>query len=49
MAHRKKVDRPDPTFDLDRDGVVDNTDLLLAKRFDLDNDGRLNTAERTAA
>jgi Ca2+-binding EF-hand superfamily protein len=39
----------DPTFDLDGDGFVSNEDLVLAKKFDKDQDGRLNTGERKEA
>ena len=49
MAERKKEFIPDPTFDLDGDGIVGGRDLVLAKRFDKDGDGRLNTGERKAA
>ena len=40
---------PHPSYDLDGDGVVSNQDLVLAKHFDKDNDGRLNTGELKAA
>ena len=49
MQERKLEKRPDLTYDLDGDGVVNQRDLALAKHFDKDNDGRLNTAERDAA
>lgn len=31
------------TFDLDGDGIVGNRDMFIAKIFDKDGDGRLNT------
>ena len=40
---------PDLTFDLDGDGIVNDRDLVLAKHFDKDGDGRLNTPEKEAA
>jgi hypothetical protein len=40
---------PDITYDLDGDGYVGGKDLVIAKRFDLDKDGRLNTAEKENA
>ena len=49
LEERRRAMLPDPTFDLDRDGVVGSQDLFLAKRFDKDGDGRLNPAEREAA
>lgn len=39
---RKKADLPHESFDLDCDGFISNTDLFLAKRFDVDKDGKLN-------
>ena len=45
--HREKV--PDLTYDLDGDGQVSQRDYFLAKHFDKDKDGRLNTQEREAA
>jgi len=49
LEARKRALLPDPTFDLDKDGVVGSQDLFLAKRFDKDGDGRLNPTEREAA
>ena len=46
---RKKADLPHESFDLDCDGFISNTDLFLAKRFDIDKDGKLNKEEREAA
>jgi hypothetical protein len=40
---------PHPSYDLDGDGIVGCKDYFLAKRFDLDQDGRLNTAEKANA
>ena len=40
---------PHPSFDLDGDGYVSLKDLFLAKQFDKDKDGRLNSQERQAA
>ena len=34
---------PDPTFDVDGDGQVSQRDYFLAKHFDKDKDGKLNT------
>ena len=39
----------DPSYDLDGDGVVCAKDYFLAKRFDLDRDGKLNPLERKKA
>jgi hypothetical protein len=49
LQERKQEKRPDITYDLDGDGVVNQRDLALAKHFDKDGDGRLNTAERDTA
>ena len=46
---RKKERLPDPSYDLDKDGYVGNVDLVLSKRFDVDNDGKLNDKEKKAA
>ena len=40
---------PHISNDLDGDGFVGNKDLVIAKHFDKDNDGRLNTAEKANA
>ena len=42
--HLEKIS--DPSFDIDGDGVVSNMDLFIALRFDKDNDGKLNSAEK---
>ena len=41
--------KPDISFDLDGDGIVGNRDLVIAKLFDKDGDGRLNASERRNA
>ena len=46
---RRKAEVPDMTFDLDGDGIVGNRDMFIAKIFDKDGDGRLNTQERSNA
>lgn len=43
---RKQARLPDISYDLDGDGYVGNKDFVIAKCFDKDNDGRLNTHER---
>ena len=40
---------PDISFDLDGDGQVGNRDLVIAKLFDKDKDGKLNAQERKNA
>ena len=42
QANRRKEFVPDISFDLDGDGVVGNRDLVIAKLFDKDGDGKLN-------
>ena len=46
---RRKERLPDPSYDLDQDGYVGNVDLVLSKRFDKDNDGKLNEKEKKDA
>lgn len=46
---RKQDAIPHLTFDLDGDGIVGGRDLVIAKHFDKDMDGRLNTAEKANA
>ena len=46
---RKAEAIPDITYDLDGDGYVGGRDLVIAKHFDKDMDGRLNTAEKQNA
>lgn len=49
MLERKAHLLPDPSYDLDGDGYVGGRDLVIAKHFDKDGDGRLNTAEKANA
>ena len=42
---RWKTMQPDPSFDIDGDGVVSSLDLYLAKQFDRDGNGVLDTDE----
>lgn len=46
---RRTEKLPHPSYDLDGDGIVDYKDYFLSKRFDLDQDGRLNTGEKANA
>ncbi len=47
--NRRRARLPDLSYDLDGDGTVGGRDYFLAKRFDLDHDGRLNTQEKRNA
>jgi hypothetical protein len=49
FRERREENIPDPTYDIDGDGQVSLRDYFLAKTFDKDKDGRLNTAEKQAA
>ncbi len=49
MQDRKKDMIPHISYDLDGDGYVGGRDLVIAKHFDEDKDGRLNTAEKSKA
>lgn len=49
MQDRKKDKIPHISYDLDGDGYVGGRDLVIAKYFDEDKDGRLNTAEKQNA
>jgi hypothetical protein len=40
---------PHISYDLDGDGFVGGRDYVIAKQFDKDGDGRLNTNEKKAA
>ena len=46
---RKSADLPHHSYDVDGDGFVSNLDYFLAKRFDVDKDGKLNEKELSAA
>ena len=46
IEDRRREGLPHISYDLDGDGYVGSRDLVLAKQFDLDKDGRLNTAEK---
>ncbi|OMJ89748.1 hypothetical protein SteCoe_8015 [Stentor coeruleus] len=49
ISQRRKNTIPDPSYDLDCDGVVGAHDLVLASKFDFDKDGKLNSQERENA
>ena len=49
MQARQKEMIPHISNDLDGDGYVGNKDLVIAKHFDKDGDGRLNTGEKANA
>ena len=49
IAKRKKEKIPDISYDLDKDGYVGGRDFVIAKRYDVDNDGKLNEQEKKAA
>jgi len=49
IEKRKKEKIPDISYDLDMDGFVGGKDYVLAKRFDLDGDGKLNEIEKKQA
>jgi len=49
MSKRNKEKIPDISYDLDQDGYVGGRDYVIAKRFDVDNDGKLNEQEKKAA
>lgn len=49
LENRKKDNLPDMSFDLDGDGIVSGKDYCIGKRFDLDQDGKLNNEEKTNA
>jgi hypothetical protein len=50
MLHERRMEkRPDISYDLDGDGLVNQKDLFLGKHFDRDNDGRLDTTEKAEA
>ena len=49
IEKRKKEKIPDISYDLDQDGYVGGRDFVIAKRYDIDNDGILNEQEKKAA
>ena len=49
LALRKKERLPDISYDLDKDGYVGGRDFVIAKRFDVDGDGKLNEIEKKNA
>ena len=49
IQKRKKERIPDISYDLDQDGYVGGRDYVIAKRYDTDNDGKLNEKEKKAA
>lgn len=49
LAWRRTERIPDGSFDLDGDGVVSGRDYLISKRFDKDQDGKLNANEKASA
>lgn len=48
-SHRRSSTIPDPSFDLDGDGIVNGHDIVISSQFDHDKDGKLNPAERAEA
>ena len=49
IERRKKERIPDISYDLDGDGYVGGRDYVLAKRYDVDGDGKLNEIEKKNA
>ena len=49
IEERRKEKVPHISYDLDGDGFVGGRDYVIAKQFDKDGDGRLNTNEKKAA
>jgi len=49
MEERKARNLPDPSYDLDGDGIVSAREYFLAKHFDQDKDGKLNSREKKNA
>lgn len=47
--NRRAEKVPHISYDLDGDGFVGGRDYVIAKQFDKDGDGRLNTNEKKAA
>jgi hypothetical protein len=46
---QKRKTTPDISYDLDGDGVVSQKDYFLAKQFDTDKDGKLDSQEKKKA
>jgi hypothetical protein len=46
---RRMAQRADPSFDIDGDGTVSQTDFFFATRFDTSGDGHLSTQEKLDA
>ena len=46
LGYRAEKMLPDPSFDVDGDGVVSGQDFFLASKFDVNNDGCLDEEER---
>lgn len=50
LGEQRRAERiPHISYDLDGDGYVGGKDYVVAKCFDKDEDGKLNTAERANA
>ena len=50
LADNRRAEKvPHISYDLDGDGFVGGRDYVIAKQFDKDGDGRLNTNEKRAA
>ena len=49
LQKRRKERVPDISYDLDQDGYVGGRDFVIAKRYDVDNDGKLNEQEKKNA
>jgi len=46
LEARAKAMLPDPSFDVEGDGVVSSTDYYLSSQFDVDKDGHIDDEER---
>ena len=49
MLNRKKANIPDISYDLNHDGMVSNKEYFIARQFDKNSDGKLETDERIQA
>lgn len=50
LIERRKLEKiPHASYDIDGDGYVGGRDYIIAKHFDKDQDGRLNTQEKKNA